>query len=349
MTLGIETLGLLLLIAAIVAMMTRKLHVPYSVGLVTTGIVLAFLPVHMEISLTKELIFSMLLPPLIFEAAYFLHWQELRRDFWLITTLASAGVLISAAVTAAGMHYLSGWQWTGAMIFGVLIAATDPVSVIATFKEAGVKGRLRILVEAESLFNDGTAAVLFSIAVAIAAGQVVTPEFVSMALIKTIGGGIGCGALIAGAALLLAGRTQDHLVEITLTTVAAYGSFLLAEHFNLSGVLATLTTGLMMGSIGQRGAISPHGNEAVEAFWEYIAFVANSLIFLLIGIRETQQNFSAIWVVILTAILLVLIGDLSDLLVIFGQQAESGAASSAHLGLGWLARRTGIGTGTRAS
>ncbi|MEO7622257.1 MAG: sodium:proton antiporter [Gallionella sp.] len=308
MTLGIETLGLLLLIAAIVAMMTRKLHVPYSVGLVTTGIVLAFLPVHMEISLTKELIFSMLLPPLIFEAAYFLHWQELRRDFWLITTLASAGVLISAAVTAAGMHYLSGWQWTGAMIFGVLIAATDPVSVIATFKEAGVKGRLRILVEAESLFNDGTAAVLFSIAVAIAAGQVVTPEFVSMALIKTIGGGIGCGALIAGAALLLAGRTQDHLVEITLTTVAAYGSFLLAEHFNLSGVLATLTTGLMMGSIGQRGAISPHGNEAVEAFWEYIAFVANSLIFLLIGIRETQQNFSAIWVVILTAILLVLIG-----------------------------------------
>jgi CPA1 family monovalent cation:H+ antiporter len=308
MSFNMENLELLLLIAAVVAMLTRKMHVPYSVGLVATGIVLALFSMKLEISLTKDLIFSTLLPPLIFEAAFFLHWKELRRDFWLITTLASVGVILSAAVTATGMHYLAGWQWIGALVFGVLIAATDPVSVIATFKEAGVQGRLRILVEAESLFNDGVAAVLFSIAIAFAAGEQVTPAFVSLALVKTVCGGILCGALVAWSMLFLAGRTKDHLVEITFTTVSAYGSFMLAEHFHLSGVLATLTTGLMMGNSGQTGPLSARGREAVEAFWEYIAFVANSLIFLLIGFREAQQDFANVLLPITLAIVLVTIG-----------------------------------------
>lgn len=308
MNFGIENIEVLLLVAAVVAMFTRRLHVPYSVGLVATGIMLAMFSIQLDITLTKELIFTMLLPPLIFEAAFFLHWQELRRDFWVITTLASIGVVLSAAITATGMHYLAGWQWMGALIFGVLIAATDPVSVIATFKEAGVHGRLRILVEAESLFNDGAAAVLFGMVIAISAGQAVTPVFVGLALLKTVGGGILCGALTGWAMLFLAGRTTDHLVEITFTTVAAYGSFLLAEHFEVSGVLATLTAGLMMGNSGATGAISARGREAVESFWEYIAFVANSLIFLLIGIREEQQNFAELWMVALLAILLVMIG-----------------------------------------
>ena len=141
MKFGMENLELLLLIAAVVAMLTRKLHVPYSVGLVTTGIFLALFSIPLDISLTKELIFSTLLPPLIFEAAFFLHWKELRRDFWVITTLASIGVMLSAAITAAGMHYFAGWQWIGAVVFGVLIAATDPVSAVASL--AGVERRGR--------------------------------------------------------------------------------------------------------------------------------------------------------------------------------------------------------------
>jgi len=308
MNFSIENLEVLLLIAAVVAMLTRRLHVPYSVGLVATGIVLAMFSLELDITLTKELIFTTLLPPLIFEAAFYLHWQELKRDFWLITTLASIGVVLSAGVTALGMHYLAGWHWVGALIFGVLIAATDPVSVIATFKEAGVHGRLRTLVEAESLFNDGAAAVLFGVVIAVAAGQDVTSSFIGMALLKTVGGGILCGAVVGWVMLFLAGRTTDHLVEITFTTVAAYGSFMLAEHFHLSGVLATLTAGLMMGNIGPMGAISTRGREAVESFWEYVAFVANSLIFLLIGIREEQQNFAELWMVSALAILLVLLG-----------------------------------------
>ena len=308
MAFDIERVQILLLVAAIVAMLTRKLRVPYSVGLVTTGIVLALFSIQPDISLTRELIFTTLLPPLIFEAAFFLHWPELRRDFWVITTLASIGVVLSAVVTATGMHYFAGWQWISALTFGVLIAATDPVSVIATFKEAKVLGRLRILVEAESLFNDGVAAVLFAVAIAIASGQEVTTSFVGLALIKTVGGGIACGAAIAGIMVFLAGRSKDHLIEITFTTVAAYSSFLLAERFHVSGVLATLTAGLIMGNVGHLGVISDRGREAVGAFWEYVAFVANSLIFLLIGVREEQQDYYAIWGAALIAILLVMIG-----------------------------------------
>ena len=175
MGLNIELVGILLLVAAVVAMLARRLRVPYSIGLVVAGISLALLPFSPHIELTKELIFSAFLPPLIFEAAFYLQWKELRRDLPVILILATVGVLLSAAVTAGGMRYFARWEWTGAVVFGVLIAATDPVSVIATFKEAGAKGRIRLLVEAESLFNDCTAVVLFSVALAVAADRASRP------------------------------------------------------------------------------------------------------------------------------------------------------------------------------
>jgi len=308
MELDIQTAALLLLIAAVVAMVTRRFHLPYSVGLVAAGFVTAILPLAPKISLTKDLIFTVLLPPLLFEAALYIHWEQLRRDFSVIVVLATVGVLLSAAATAGGMHYLAHWQWLGALVFGVLIAATDPVSVIATFKEAKAHGRLLILIEAESLLNDGTAAVAFGVVIALASGQKLTSLEIAAVLLKTIGGGIVCGAAIALGALLLAGRTDDHLVEITFTTIAAYGSFLLADHLGLSGVLATITAGLIMGNFKSFGTISDRGKEAVQAFWEYAAFAANSLVFLLIGMREAHQNFVAVWLPAAIAIALVTLG-----------------------------------------
>jgi CPA1 family monovalent cation:H+ antiporter len=308
MKLDVQTGALLLLLAAAVAMLTRRLRLPYSVGLVVAGIGLAALPFAPNVSLTKELIFSVLLPPLLFEAAFYLNWGQLRRDFSVVLVLATLGVVLSAGVTALGMRYLADWNWMSALVFGVLIAATDPVSVIATFKEAKAQGRLLVLIEAESLFNDGTAAVAFGVVVAMASGQHLNSFAIASMLVKTIGGGILCGAVVSIAALLLAGRTDDHLVEITFTTVAAYGSFLLAEHFSLSGVLATITAGLFMGNLRLFGKISEKGEEAIHAFWEYAAFVANSLIFLLIGMHEAHQNFGAVWTAALIAILLVVLG-----------------------------------------
>ena len=309
MNISIEYIATFLLIAAIVAMVVRRLKVPYTVGLMLTGIVLAVSPFPSDdIGMTKDLIFNIFLPPLIYEAAIYIKWHELRRDLPVILTLATVGVLLSAAVMAAGMHYLAGWGWQSAILFGVLIAATDPVSVIATFKEAGVHGRLRLLVEAESLFNDSTAAISFSIAVAFAMGGGMTVSGTFMTLVITVVGGILCGLLVAGGVLVLAGRTNDHLVEITLTTVAAYGSFLLAERFHLSGVLASLVAGLLTGNIGSLGSFTDKGREAVLSFWEFIAFTVNSLIFMLIGIRGAYQDFSNLLIPIVIAIVLVLIG-----------------------------------------
>ena len=309
MNISIEYIATFLLIAAIVAMVVRRLKVPYTVGLMLTGIVLAVSPFPSDdIGMTKDLIFNIFLPPLIYEAAIYIKWHELRRDLPVVLTLATVGVLLSAAVMAAGMHYLAGWGWQSAILFGVLIAATDPVSVIATFKEAGVHGRLRLLVEAESLFNDSTAAIAFSIAVAFAMGGGMTVSSTLMTLVITVVGGILCGLLVAGGVLVLAGRTNDHLVEITLTTVAAYGSFLLAERFHLSGVLASLVAGLLTGNIGSLGSFTDKGREAVLSFWEFIAFTVNSLIFMLIGIRGAYQDFSNLLIPIVIAIVLVLIG-----------------------------------------
>ena len=309
MNLSIEFIATLLLIAAIVAMTVRRLKVPYTVGLMLTGIVLAVSPFPTDdVEITKDLIFTILLPPLIYEAAIYIKWQELRRDLSVILTLATIGVLLSAAVTAAGMHYLAGWGWQSAILFGVLISATDPVSVIATFKEAGVHGRLRLLVEAESLFNDSAAAVAFSIALAFALGGSITIFGTLQTLVITIAGGILCGALVAGGVLLLAGRTEDHLIEITLTTVAAYGSFLLAEHFHLSGVLASLVAGLLTGNIGSLGSFTDKGRESVVSFWEFIAFIVNSLIFMLIGIRAAYQDFANLLLPIVIAIVMMFAG-----------------------------------------
>ena len=308
MDLTFQTGTLLLLIAAVVAMLTRRLHLPYSVGLVAAGVVLASVPFAPKASLTKDLIFTALLPPLLFEAAFQIQWNQLRRNLPIIVTLATLGVLLSAAVTAAGMHYLANWQWMDALVFGTLIAATDPVSVISVFKGARSKGRLLLLIEAESLLNDGTAAVIFGVAVVLASGENLSGMDIVSSLLKTIAGGILCGAVVAIGALLLVGRTDDHLVEITFTTVAAYGSFLVAEHFGLSGVLATITAGLTMGNFKLFGAMSVHGRESVQAFWQYAAFVANSLVFLLIGMHEAHQNFIAIWLPAVAAIALVTLG-----------------------------------------
>jgi CPA1 family monovalent cation:H+ antiporter len=301
-------LGVLLLIAALVAMLTRRLRIPYTVGLVIAGTGLYFLPMRLDLQLSKDLVFSFFLPPLVFEAALYIRWRELRRDLPVVGLLATVGVVLAAAITAAGMHYAVDWAGGSACIFGIIIAATDPVSVIATFKEAGVQGRLRLLVESESLLNDGTAAVAFVVALNLAMGGESAISGIGVTLLLTIGGGIVVGAVTGFALMFLAGRTSDHLVEITFTTLAAYGSFLLAEHFHCSGVLAALTAGLVTGNYGALSSLSDAGRDAVESFWEYVAFIVNSFVFLLIGSREAQQHFGNVWLAILAAISLVILG-----------------------------------------
>jgi CPA1 family monovalent cation:H+ antiporter len=200
------------------------------------------------------------------------------------------------------------------LLFGTLIAATDPVAVIACFKESGVDGRLKLLVEAESLFNDGTAAVAFTLALALATGISLTPVEMAQNILWTIFGGVGIGMTLSWLLLFLAGKTDEHLVETVFTIVAAYGSFILAEEVHCSGILATLTAGLMLGNIGSLGAITDRNRETVAAFWECIAFIANAIIFLLIGVQEANLDLRHI---IFTALIAILITTLGRAIAIY--------------------------------
>ena len=286
---NLAPIGVLLLVACLIAMICRRIGLPYIVGLVIAGILIALLPNSPLLPLSRGLIFNILLPPLVFEAALQLEWKRFRGELMLTLTLALLGVGIAAALTAAAMHFWVGWSWIGALLFGVLIAATDPVSVIASFRETRVEPRLAMLVESESLLNDGVAAVAFALLSAIAMGASASAGSVLPAFLWTMAGGVIFGVGVSGIMLLIAGRTSDHLVEITLTTLAAYGSFLMAEHFHASGVIAALAAGLMVGNVGWMGAISDDGREHVRSAWEYFAFLANSFVFILIGMNSANQ------------------------------------------------------------
>jgi Na+:H+ antiporter len=309
-----RTIGLL--VAAIfVAIVARRLRLPYTVGLVLAGMGIALSPIRTETGLTHDIIFDVILPPLLFEAALAIHFRHLRQDALPVLVLATLGVVLSAAVVAGGMVALLGWPIPPALIFGVLIAATDPVAVIAMFADVGVKGRLRLIVESESLLNDGVAAVLFALALTTLQASGGTNAFeVARTLAVMVGGGIVTGLVWGGLAVLVTGRTSDHLVETAITVVAAYGSFLSAEAIHGSGVLAAVAAGLVLGNLGvlssaERNPLSQRGRAAVLGFWEFAAFIANSLVFLLIGITTAGIQFSSLGAgALAVAIGLVLIG-----------------------------------------
>lgn len=305
-----------LIVAVVVALAARRLKLPYTVGLVAAGIALAGARLHTGPMLTHDFIYLAVLPPLLFEAALNLHWQELKRDAVPVLVFSTAGVVISAAVVAGGMALLLAWPPGAALVFGVLIAATDPVAVIAMFKDLGITGRLRFLVESESLFNDGVAAVLFALALAFAQAQVPGVGAAALSLLLTAGGGVAVGLAVGGVALLLAGSTMDHLVSAAVTTIAAYGAFLLAEHLHASGVLATVSAGLLIGNVGllgetRRRAFSGREREFVLGFWDYAAFIANSVVFLMIGQTVAGVPFASLGIgALCIAVALVLLGRL---------------------------------------
>ena len=295
---------ILLLVSCLIAIISRKFGMPYIVGLVIAGIAISFLPHAPQLPLSRELIFAVFLPPLIFEAALQLEWARFRRELPLTLLLALFGVAIAASVVAGGMHFIFGWSIIGAALFGTLIAATDPVSVIAAFREMRAEERLSMVVESESLLNDAVVAVAFAIlsAIAVTGGTpsliTAVPAFASTALI-----GIIVGAVASGLAMLIAYNTADSLVEIAITTVAAYGSFLVAEYLHGSGVLAALTAGLMFGNIGWHRVISRSACDDLDNAWAFFAFLANSFVFLLIGMNTANQpllvhDIVGMWIIV---------------------------------------------------
>jgi CPA1 family monovalent cation:H+ antiporter len=292
---------ILLAIAAVVGMGARRLRLPYTLALVVTGLVLGF--VHIDalagLALSPDLLLLLLLPPLLFEASLHLHLTDLRRDLAPILLMAGPGVVVSMGFAATILYFgagrsglATGIGWPQALMFGAALAATDPISVLALFRELGVPRRMYLLVEGESLLNDGVAVVIFVIlgkVFAIAGGEPLVGAAIASEAIKTfvwmVGVGVATGLAIGVAASVLMRQIDDHLIEIVLTLVVAYSAFLAAETMHASGVLATVAAGVTVGSFGSSYGMSVSTRVAVEDFWEVMAFLANSFVFLLVGLE----------------------------------------------------------------
>jgi len=323
----------LLFIATLVGLITRYMRLPYTVGLVLMGLGIG-LVTHLSIFTTQDsflelintaigyftpdVILGLLVTPLIFEAAYHINWNDLRKDFLLILLLAVPGVAVTTLLVG-GIVYLgegfagATFSFSVALLFGAMMAATDPVSVVSLFRYLGVPKRLQVLLEGESLFNDGTAIVVFTLVTGIALGTSSMDvlngssfwvRFITDFL-RVSGGGILIGIIIGWMISKLISLFDDYLIETTLTTVLAFGSYIIAENVQVSGVLAVVAAGLVIGNIGPKG-MKPTTHIQVNSFWEFAAFLSNSVIFLLIGLEidltRMDDNLQLIFLAILAVL-----------------------------------------------
>jgi CPA1 family monovalent cation:H+ antiporter len=263
--------------------------------------------------LTKELLFAIFLPGLLFEAAYHLEVHELRENAFAIGALAVPGVVVAIALTAlflvTGSALLGGGAsvaWKTALIFGGVIAATDPVAVTALFRQVSAPRRLHVLVESESLLNDGTSIVFLTLMLAYFAGEAPTAMQLVAGFVRIAGGGAIVGLVIGWGISHIRTRVDDAAIEITLTTIAAYGAFVLAEQIHCSGVIATVAAGVVCGHTGRHHALTAGTRAAVDGFWEWLAFALNSAVFLLLGAELQLGALAGQWRLVALGVLAVL-------------------------------------------
>jgi CPA1 family monovalent cation:H+ antiporter len=293
--------------AALVTLLARRIHLPYTVALVAFGIVAGAVAQPLRVEITPELVLVVLLPALIFEASYQTDFAKLRPSLGGVALLAGPGVFISAAVIAVALHFGAGMAASEAFVVGAMLSATDPAAVIATFKQLGSPRRLSTLVEAESVFNDGTGIVVFAIAVAFVTRPVGPLEigftFFAVTIVST-----ALGAVAGYAASRILPSVGDHLIEISLSVVVAYGTYLAADALHQSGVIATAVAGIVLGNYGRRRGLSPKTEEALDTVWEFVAFLATAFVFLVVGFSIAVHSLVSVAVPIAWAIAATLLG-----------------------------------------
>ncbi len=312
----IEFLIWLLIAASAIAVIAIRSRIPYTVALVLGGLALGSirLPIveaiyqsHRPDWLTPEVILILFLPALLFEGSLKINLRNLIDNLFPILVLATFGVAIATLVAGYLVYWLVGLPLLMALLFGAIISATDPIAVLSIAKDMAVSKRLILLLEGESLFNDGTAVVLFQILLA----GVITAKFSLVTgvgnFVESVLGGAMIGLVLGYLASKITTRIDEPQIEITLTTILAYSSYLLAQHFHLSGVIATVVAGLIVGNLGTKG-MNARTRVALGSFWEYASFVINSILFLLIGMEVRLADMVHEWRAVALAIAAVLFG-----------------------------------------
>jgi len=295
----VRELEVFLLIALIVILVVRRLAIPYTLGLVVAGLLISISGLLPEERLTPDLVLFVFLPALLFEGSWSAEIQRLRANWVSIFLLAGPGLLLSLVLIAVPLHFFAGLAWEPAFLLGAILSPTDPVAVLGLFRQLKVDRDLSTIIEGESLFNDGVAGSLYQIFLAFTllsvAGQPVTGfqawlNGIGAFLLEAGGGavvGLACGFLVSRLVKFI----DDPLIETTITIVTAYGVYLLADALHTSGIIAVILAALLLGSYGRQMGMSERTQEAVDNFWSVLAFVANALLFLLVGVQLNPRRF----------------------------------------------------------
>lgn len=281
----------LLLIALLVAIIVQYIRLPYTIALVLAGVGVGLLPEVPGVPVAPELWLLIFLPPLLFEGTINMDLETLRRYATPVGLLAFLGTFASVILLAMAFRGLLGLPWALAALLGVMLSPTDPVSVLALFKEYGVARGLQTLVEGESVFNDGVAVVLYLIVLQVlTGGEQVTILEGSIEFVKVVAGGALVGLVLGYLTHRLYSVIDDHLIEVGLSLALAYGTYLAAERLEVSGVMAVVVAGLIIGNYGRIFSMSPSTRLSLSHFWEVGAFLINGFLFLLIGLSVERGH-----------------------------------------------------------
>jgi Na+:H+ antiporter len=296
-----STFVLLFLIATIVSLVARRLRIPYTVALVVAGLALGATHAFVVPVLTHEAMFGLVLPALLFEAAVDLDLEEVRQEGVTLMSLAVPGVVASIGIIVLALAPVLSLFGVApaaiptthaALLFAALVSATDPVAVVALFRALDAPRRLQVIIEGESLLNDGTAIIFFTLAL----GASTAMSVAAVAnFVYIVGAAILVGGLIGLAAAEAIRRLDEPTLEILLTIIAAYGSFKAGEVVQASGVIATVVAGLLCGSRSGRKGMSAPARIGATAFWEFTAFALNTLVFLSIGLTVKLPTLLEHW------------------------------------------------------
>ena len=283
----------ILILVVVITLIARQINFPSTIAFIFAGLLAAAVPRLPLPELSPEIFLSILLPPILFTETLTLDIDGLIDDSDTILSYALPGTLLVVAAIGTYTHYIFQMSWLEAFMLGIVVAPTDPVSVIATFKRLGVIRRFQLIVAGESLFNDGVAIVVYSLLVTvIEAGSITGLEILTITIIKVFGGVI-LGYVAGYIVHLIFCWTDDLYVKTLLTFIIAFGVFRLAEQFQSSGVIAVVLAGLILNYRCRNfGGVSEKGEETLEIMWEFVGFIASSFAFIFIGVSLDLELLS---------------------------------------------------------